>query len=221
LRVASREVVVDGHHVDAPAGQGVQDGGQRRDEGLALAGLHLGDLALVEDDAADELDVEVAHPERPLHGLAGSGEHVREDVVERAVDHRDVLLVVLLGHLAPTLRIEALELVGVGRRLLRELADLGPHLVDPSAKLGVVEGRELILELVGLVDEWLEALQLAIVRVDEPVQEAKHGTASIGPGPPTAGWGRRAPIGVRAAGRRGRGRAGGRPTGWSPATAPP
>ena len=58
--------------------------GERRDEGLALAGLHLGDLALVEDDAADELDVEVAHAERPLHRLAGHREDLGQDVVEGA-----------------------------------------------------------------------------------------------------------------------------------------
>ena len=49
LRVAPGEVVVDGDDVDAAAGQRVEDRGQRRDEGLALAGPHLGDLALVED----------------------------------------------------------------------------------------------------------------------------------------------------------------------------
>ena len=34
---------------------------------------------------------------------------------------------------------------------------------------------ELGLELVDAVDERLDALQFAIVRIDEPVQEAKHG----------------------------------------------
>ncbi len=33
---------------------------QRGDEGLALTGLHLGDVALVQDDSAHHLDVE--HP---------------------------------------------------------------------------------------------------------------------------------------------------------------
>ena len=86
LRVAPGEVVVDGDDVDAPAGQRVEDRGQRRDEGLALAGPHLGDLALVEDRAADELDVEVAHPERPLHGLAGHREDLGQDLVEGVLE---------------------------------------------------------------------------------------------------------------------------------------
>ena len=86
LRVAPGEVVVDRDDVDALAGDRVQDRGERRDEGLALAGAHLGDLALVEDDRADELLVEVAHPEGPLHRLAGHREHVGQDVVERVLD---------------------------------------------------------------------------------------------------------------------------------------
>ncbi len=67
LGVALGEVVVDGDDVDAVAGERVEVAGKGGDEGLAFAGLHLGDLALVEDHAADELDVEVAH----LHGAAG------------------------------------------------------------------------------------------------------------------------------------------------------
>jgi hypothetical protein len=45
------------------AGQGVQNHGQGGDQGLALAGLHFRDLALVQDHAAHELDVEMAHAE--------------------------------------------------------------------------------------------------------------------------------------------------------------
>ncbi len=41
--------------------------GQRRDEGLAFAGRHLGDLAFVQHQAADELHVEAAAP-----GTAGA-----------------------------------------------------------------------------------------------------------------------------------------------------
>jgi hypothetical protein len=42
---------------------------QRGDQGLALAGAHLGDLALVQHHAADQLHVEVAHAE---HARAAS-----------------------------------------------------------------------------------------------------------------------------------------------------
>ena len=81
--VALGEVVVDGHDVHAAAGQRVEVDGERRDQRLAFAGLHLGDLALVQDHAADELHVEVALAERALGRLAHGGEGGHEDVVER------------------------------------------------------------------------------------------------------------------------------------------
>src|SRR2546429_348259 len=52
FRVALGEVVVHGHEMDAVAFERIQIEGQARDERLPLAGLHLGDVALVEDDAA-------------------------------------------------------------------------------------------------------------------------------------------------------------------------
>ena len=92
LGVAAGEVVVDRDEVDALA-EGTTvvglDGRQRvqvqreaRDERLALAGLHLGDVALVEDDPAHHLDVE-----HPLVGLADARlahgcEGLEEQVVE-------------------------------------------------------------------------------------------------------------------------------------------
>ena len=61
LGVVLREVVVDRDDVDALAGQRVEVGRQRRDQGLALTGLHLGDVAEVQRRATHDLDVEVAH----------------------------------------------------------------------------------------------------------------------------------------------------------------
>ena len=65
--------------------------GRRADEGLPLARLHLGDLPLVQDDPADELDVEVPLSDRPLRRLADGGERLGQDLGE------DVLLE-LLAH---------------------------------------------------------------------------------------------------------------------------
>ena len=62
LGVPAGQVVVDGDDMDAFAGQGVEVGGHGGHQGLAFTGLHLGDFALVEHDAADELDIEGAHP---------------------------------------------------------------------------------------------------------------------------------------------------------------
>ena len=83
LGVAAGQVVVDGDDVDALAFERVQVGGQRRDERLAFAGLHLGDLAAVQHHAADELDVEVPHVQHAAAGLADDGERLGQQVVER------------------------------------------------------------------------------------------------------------------------------------------
>ena len=81
--VALGEVVVDGDDMDALAGQRVEIDRQRRDQRLAFAGLHLGDVAFVQDHAADQLHVEMALAERALGGLAHGGEGRDQDVVER------------------------------------------------------------------------------------------------------------------------------------------
>ena len=83
LGVAPSQIVVDRDHMDAVAGQRVEVDRQRRDKGLALAGLHLGDLAAMEHDAADDLNREVTHPQHPVGGLAAGREGVGQDVVQR------------------------------------------------------------------------------------------------------------------------------------------
>ena len=82
LGVALGEVVVDRDDVDALAGERVEVGRQRRDEGLALTGLHLGDVAEVQRGAAHDLDVVVALAERAAGGLADGGERLGQQVVE-------------------------------------------------------------------------------------------------------------------------------------------
>ena len=82
LRVAGGEVVVHGDDVDAETREGVEVDRQGRHQGLALAGAHLGDAALVQHHAADQLHVEVALAEHALGSLAHGGEGGHEDVVE-------------------------------------------------------------------------------------------------------------------------------------------
>jgi hypothetical protein len=69
--------------VDAAAGERVEDDGQGARERLALARLHLGDVAAVEHHAADELHVEVTHAHDPLGRLARQREGLRERLLER------------------------------------------------------------------------------------------------------------------------------------------
>src|SRR5205807_9927400 len=80
--VTTGQVVVDGHQVDALAGERVQVERQAGDEGLALARLHFGDLALVQDHASYELDVEVPQADGPAAGLATDGEGLDQQLVE-------------------------------------------------------------------------------------------------------------------------------------------
>ncbi len=55
---------------------------EARDERLPLAGLHLGDVALVEDDPAHQLDVEHPLVRRALARLADGCERVEDELVE-------------------------------------------------------------------------------------------------------------------------------------------
>ncbi len=63
FRVAPRQVIVHRDDVHAAPGQRVQHSGQRGDERFAFARLHLGDFAFIQNDAADQLHVKMAHPE--------------------------------------------------------------------------------------------------------------------------------------------------------------
>ena len=81
--VAPSQVVVDGDDMDPLAFEGVEIDRQGGDQGLAFTGLHLGDLALVEHHAAQQLDVEMALPQGADRRLAHSGEGVGQDVVGR------------------------------------------------------------------------------------------------------------------------------------------
>ncbi len=99
LGVAPREVRVDGDDVHAAPGEGVEVDRRDADERLALARLHLGDAALVERDAAEQLHVVGHHvpvdrraaglPALADHAAAGlldDGEGLGQDFVEHLVD---------------------------------------------------------------------------------------------------------------------------------------
>ena len=118
LAVALGEVVVHGDDVDALAGDGVQVGRERGDEGLPLATFHLGDHAPVQDDAAHELHGEVPHPQRTPGGLPHGGEGLREERVELLSPL--VPLPEVLGHATQLLVRHGLEAV-------REVLDLAGY----------------------------------------------------------------------------------------------
>ncbi len=81
--VALGQVVVDRDDVHVLAGQSIEVACKRGYERFAFAGLHLGDLAVVQSHAADELHVEVAHAERSHARLAHRGERFGQKRLER------------------------------------------------------------------------------------------------------------------------------------------
>ena len=140
LRVALREVVVHRHEMDSLAGETVEIERLHGDERLPLARLHLGDVALVEDDPAHELDVEEPHADRAPEGLAHRGVGLEDQVLERLA----VLEALLeLGGLSAELVVGELLEVGLERadvrRLLGEALD-APPLAHAKDALELPEG---------------------------------------------------------------------------------
>ena len=139
LRVVLREVVVDGDDVDALALQRVEVRRERGDEGLALTGLHLGDVAEVQRGAAHELDVEVPLAEHPLGGLADRGEGLGHEVVEGLAVGEALLE--LVGHAAQLVVAHRDEVVLDGVDGLRDRLEPAEDLALAHAKDLVDDGR--------------------------------------------------------------------------------
>ena len=114
LGVALCQVIVDGNDVYALAGNSVEVAGQRGDQGLAFAGLHLGDMPLVQRHGADELYIKVTHARDALGSLTHGGKSLGEHVVERLA-----------------VGVTLTELIGLGAEfLLGHLLKLGLKTVD-------------------------------------------------------------------------------------------
>src|SRR4051794_27869974 len=82
LGVALGQVVVDGHEMHVGARQRVEEERLCRDERLSLAGLHLGDVALVEDDAAHHLHLEELDLPVAAERLADGGVRLEEQLLQ-------------------------------------------------------------------------------------------------------------------------------------------
>ncbi len=73
FRITLGQVFVHRDHMHALAGQRIQIGRKGGDQGLAFAGLHLGNVALMQENAAHELHVKGPQAQRPPGGLAAIG----------------------------------------------------------------------------------------------------------------------------------------------------
>ena len=80
--IPSRQIVVDGHNMDAFSGQGVQIRRQSRHQGFALTCFHFCDFAFVQHDAANQLNIEVAHFQCPQRCLSDSRKRLRQQIVK-------------------------------------------------------------------------------------------------------------------------------------------
>ncbi|MFK4608031.1 hypothetical protein ABIF57_007483 [Bradyrhizobium diazoefficiens] len=132
--VAAGEIIVDGDDVDALAGERVEIDRKRRHQRLAFAGLHLGDVALVQHHAADQLDVEMALAERALGGLAHGREGRHQQVIERLALGE---LLLEVGRAGLELLVGELDELGLQRvdRVDAGLISLHPPVVGGAEKL--------------------------------------------------------------------------------------
>ena len=80
--VARGQIVIHRDDMHPLVRQRVQEHRQGRDKGLALAGLHFRDLALVKRDAAHQLHVVMALPQGTLRRLADTREGFGKKIVE-------------------------------------------------------------------------------------------------------------------------------------------
>ena len=76
------QVIVDRDHMHAAPGEGVEIYRQGGGQGFALAGFHLGDLALMEDDAADELHIKMPHAQNPPSRFPADGKGLGQQAVQ-------------------------------------------------------------------------------------------------------------------------------------------
>ena len=81
LCVAAGQIVVDRHHVDAPAGESGEVDRKSGSECLALSGAHLRHRAPVQRRAAHELHVEMALAEHPHRCLPHHRERLQKQIV--------------------------------------------------------------------------------------------------------------------------------------------
>ena len=66
----------------ALAAQGIKVRGQGRHQCLAFTGTHLGNFAVMQHHAANQLHIEMTHAQRTLAGFANGGEGFGQQIVQ-------------------------------------------------------------------------------------------------------------------------------------------
>ena len=80
--ITARQVIVNRHHMNTSAGEGIEVARKGRHQGLAFTGFHLSNLAFEQHPATDQLHIEKAHAEHPLAGFTNNGKSLRQDLVK-------------------------------------------------------------------------------------------------------------------------------------------
>ena len=83
FRVTLCQIIIDRNHVNALALERIQIGRQRRDQRLSFTGFHLGDAALMQNDAADDLYLEMLHADTSPRRLTADRKRLRQKVIQR------------------------------------------------------------------------------------------------------------------------------------------
>lgn len=128
----TRKEVVDRDYVHALAGNGIEVGRAGGDQGLALAGFHLGNVAQVQSGTAHELDIEMAHAQGPVGGFAHRGKCLGQQGIERSPVLVALLELVRLGTQlgigkTPEFIFQDVDRVGVSPQFLQRLLVAGPQ----------------------------------------------------------------------------------------------
>ncbi len=129
--------------MNAAPGERVQVDRKGGDQGFAFAGLHLGDLALVQNHAADELHIEVAHLQHTPAGFARYGESFRQQLIEHFLQGLLFLVWVFDG--------------------VHALANLGAKFLGLCPELFIAKLLDFGLERIDALHQRQQALDLALV----------------------------------------------------------
>ena len=149
----------------ASPGERVQRRRKRRDQRFPFARLHLRDFAFVQDDAANELHVEVPHVEETAPRLArqckGGNDHRLERLLHALLERgfRRICVFQLFLDLRLQLLVSRLE-IGVAERLHFRFArvhgrDGRLYALDVALVFGADKSRDNSVEYLGCFHEWL------------------------------------------------------------------
>ena len=80
--VSFRQIIIDGNNVDALSFQRIQIDRCRSNQRLAFTGTHLSDVTAVQNNTANQLGIEVTHPQHAARGFTNDRKSLRQDIIQ-------------------------------------------------------------------------------------------------------------------------------------------